>query len=124
MEMHYARNYSGNITLSSDRWATRLITLLQEYGLSAWNYRNSIVHGESDSNFLTKAELKKQIARCFELQTFLGAEYSGLFTTTKSERLQQKTQTARLWIATIDAVHKEKSKRLKQEALLLAMQAQ
>ena len=73
---------------------------------------------------MTKAELKKQIGRCFDLQPFLGDEYSGLFATTRSDRLKQKTQTVRLWIATIDAVHAEKSKRLQIEARLQEMQAQ
>jgi hypothetical protein len=124
MDLHYARHHKGNITLSGERWASKLILLLHEYRLSAWNYRNSIIHGESDSNFMTKAELKIQISRCFELRDFLGAEYNGLFNTSKSDRLKQTTQTARLWIDTIDAVHKEKSKRLQQEARLLALQAQ
>ena len=123
MNLHYKRHYSGNITLSGDHWATKLVMLLHEYGLTAWKYCNSIIHGESDSNFMTKAELELQISQCFEMQAFLGDEYSGLFTMTKSDRLKQKTQTARLWIATIDAVHEEKSKRLQQEARLLAQQA-
>ena len=123
IDLHYNRHHTDDITLTSDRWAARLVLLLHEYGLSAWNYRNSIVHGESDSNFMTKEELKKQIDRCFELRPFLGDEYDGLFSIPKSERLKQKTQTARLWIATIDVAHKEKSKRLQQEALLLEMQA-
>ncbi len=116
MEIHYNRHHRGDITLSCDRWATKLVLLIHEYGLSAWNYRNSVIHGESDSNFMTKAELKKQIDRCFELQEFLGNEYDGLFSIPKNERLRQKIQTVRLWIATIDSVHKEKSKRLQREA--------
>ena len=101
------------------------LTASIKFALRMRSYCNGIVHGESDSNFMTKAELKLQVNRCFELRDFLGEEYSGLFTTSKSDRLKQKTQTARLvWIDTIDAVHKEKRNRLKHEAQLLAMQAQ
>ena len=113
---HYSLYHKGDITLSSDRWAIKLVQQLHEYGLRAWNHRNSIIHGEADSNYITKDELRKQVERCYELKEFLGNEYEGLFATPKSTRLKQKTQTIRLWIATIDTVHKEKSNRLRREA--------
>ena len=115
MKVHYSLHHPGNITLSSERWASKLVEELHNYGLTIWNYRNSVVHGDIESDFMTKEEARKQIARCFEMRHFLGEEYSGLFATTPSDRLRQKTQTIRLWIATIDAVHKEKSDRLQQE---------
>ena len=119
MSSHYDQHHRGDITLAGDRWAAKFVQEIHEYGLSVWNHRNSIIHGESDSNFMTKDELRIQIKRCFDLRAFLGEEYSALFSTSKSARLQQKTQTVRLWIATIDAVHKEKSKRLRMEARML-----
>ena len=33
--------------------AARPVMLLQEFDISTWNYRNSIVHGELDSNFMS-----------------------------------------------------------------------
>ena len=115
---HYKTTGTRTKYLNIGRWKRMFSTILCDYCLDCWEWRNKTIHGETrkESRLKQLVRLRKQVGILYkEKRNLRGTKNQGIFDMPKEKRQNMGIQSTKLWIGMAEEVlrlHRETATKL------------